>query len=76
MQFIMPFDYENNPFDINSTMGNIGEAIAEWTSDEYKYERIQGVLIDTEFVMDNYINGNKSHIDALVNIIESPFIIN
>lgn len=74
--FIMPFDNENNPFDIKSITGNIGEAIAEWTNIEFKYERIQGILIDTKFVMNNYLNGEKSHIEDLVNIIELPFKIN
>lgn len=57
--FIMPFNKENNNFKITSNVGNIGEAIGDWRWSESNpymknYERIQGILIDTRYLMYNY----------------------
>lgn len=64
--FIMPFNRKNNTFfeiDNNGThipcitdnIGNIGEAVGDWKTNLKNYERIQGIVIDTRFLMYNYI---------------------
>ena len=64
--FIMPFDRNDNLFktlddkgepvpDIPGVMGNIGEAVGDWKPNPKNYERVQGIVMDTRFLMYNYI---------------------
>lgn len=64
--FIMPFNSVNNFFieigadgelipSISGDMGNVGEAIGDWKPNPKKYERVQGIVMDTRFLMFNYI---------------------
>lgn len=53
--FIMPYNKENNLFMLNSNFGNIGEAVSDWKPNVKNYERIQGVVVDTRYLMYNYI---------------------
>lgn len=52
--FLMPYNKLNNPFRINQNFKNIGFANGEWRTNLKKYENIQGILIDTKFLMQNY----------------------
>ena len=58
--FVMPFNSANNRFEITSYMGNIGEAVGDWKyKDPMKnYERIQGIVIDTRYLMYHYLGNN------------------
>lgn len=64
--FIMPFNREDNTFfemgadgipipRVTNNIGNIGEAVGDWKPDPKNYERVQGIVIDTRFLMYNYI---------------------
>ena len=53
--FIMPYNKENNLFMLNSNFGNIGEAVSDWKPNVKNYERIQGIVVDTRYLMYNYI---------------------
>lgn len=64
--FIMPFNSAKNLFmeastdgelipSISGDIGNIGEAVGDWKPNPKKYERIQGIVMDTRFLMYNYI---------------------
>lgn len=64
--FIMPFNREDNTFFemgsdgnpipcVTDNIGNIGEAVGDWKPDPKNYERVQGIVIDTRFLMYNYI---------------------
>ena len=53
--FIMPYNKENNLFMLNSNFGNIGEAVSDWKTNLKNYERIQGIVVDTRYLMYNYI---------------------
>jgi hypothetical protein len=64
--FIMPFNSEKNVFmeidtngelipTITGDIGNVGEAVGDWKPNLKNYERIQGIVIDTRFLMYNYI---------------------
>ena len=77
--FIMPFNKENHNFSIlgsdgvlgiKEEIGNIGEALGDWKPSMKNYERIQGIVIDTRFLMYNYINMPKKQKLKLANAIE------
>ena len=40
---------------ITEIIGNIGEAVGDWKPDPKNYEGVQGIVIDTRFLMYNYI---------------------
>ena len=54
--FLMPYNMKDNPFRLNGEFATIGEAISKWKSNDNKYEHIQGILVDTRFLMHNYEN--------------------
>ncbi len=65
--FIMPFNKEDNMFielddagnvvsRVTDDMGNVGEAIGDWKDSMKNYERIQGIVMDTRFLMYNYLS--------------------
>lgn len=64
--FIMPFNREDHTFFeigpdgnpipcVTGYIGNIGEAVGDWKPNPKNYERVQGIVIDTRFLMYNYI---------------------
>ena len=64
--FIMPFNFSCHPFmsigadgqlfsHIINDIGNIGEAVGDWKPNLKYYERIQGIVIDTRFLLHNYM---------------------
>lgn len=64
--FIMPFNSAENGFwtldttgnivpGFTGDIGNVAEAIGDWKPDPKKYERVQGIVMDTRFLMYNYI---------------------
>ncbi|GAB0053480.1 hypothetical protein YGH029_07980 [Helicobacter pylori] len=52
--FLMPFNRFNNPLKLSHIFENIGFANGEWRDNLKQYENIQGILIDTKFLMQNY----------------------
>jgi hypothetical protein len=52
--FIMPYNMEENKFGLNSFVGNIGEAIGDWRYNKKYYEHIQGIVMDTRYLMYHY----------------------
>ena len=73
--FIMPFNKKDNVFLFNENMGNIGEAVADWRwkptePHMYNYERIQGIVVDTRFLMYNFIGMPESQKKCLITNIE------
>lgn len=58
--FIIPYNKKNNYFGLKEDIENIGEAIGNWRFDianphMHNYERVQGIVIDTRYLMYNYI---------------------
>ncbi|WRC44707.1 hypothetical protein E5L24_00890 [Helicobacter pylori] len=47
----MPFNRFNNPLKLGNIFENIGFANGEWRDNLKQYENIQGILIDTKFLM-------------------------
>lgn len=79
--FIMPFNKKDNLFydlgsngelipKITDNIGNIGEAIGDWKPDFKNYERIQGIVMDTRYLMYNYIAMPEQEKKALCDCIE------
>jgi len=71
--FIMPFDMEGNRFGLTAPIGRIGEAVGEWRLNTKNYEKIQGIVIDTRYLMYNYWRKSAADKEALANCIESGF---
>lgn len=73
--FIMPYNMKDNPFHLDSNVGNIGEAIGDWRYDPCNpkiknYERIQGIVMDTRYLMFNYIGMSEQQKEELAKCIE------
>lgn len=73
--FIMPFNQADNLFGITDTIGNIGEAVGDWRYDPNNpkmknYERIQGIVMDTRYLMYNYIGTPDQQKKELAKCIE------
>ncbi len=73
--FIMPFNQARNVFGITDSIGNIGEAVGDWRYDPdnprmKNYERIQGIVMDTRYLMYNYIGTPEQQRKELAECIE------
>jgi len=69
--FIMPFNKAHNCFGINENMGNIGEAVGDWRENKKYYERIQGIVVDTRYLMYHYSGKPLKEKIALAECIEA-----
>ncbi|MEG1957815.1 MAG: LlaJI family restriction endonuclease [Lachnospiraceae bacterium] len=69
--FIMPYNMAENPFKLTSVVGNIGEAVGDWRNNGKHYERIQGIVIDTRYLMYHYSGKPMKEKAALANCIET-----
>lgn len=68
--FIMPYNATKNYFGLTGPYGNIGEAVGDWKGDTYNYERIQGIVVDTRYLMYHYTGNPRNNIIALAESIE------
>ena len=73
--FIMPYNKDDNLFHLNRNVGNIGEAIGDWRYDAKNpkmknFERIQGIVMDTRYLMYNYIGTPEQQKKELAECIE------
>jgi hypothetical protein len=73
--FLMPYNKEDNWFHINETYGNVAEATGDWVTDPQSYERIQGIVIDTRYLLKNYDGSHETDKRELSAIIEFPFAV-
>ena len=76
--FIMPYSKNSNLFGLHDNVAHIGEATGDWkgegrTDEQRTYERIQGIVIDTKYLMNNYLGNTETMKIALVLCIESEF---
>lgn len=71
--FIMPYNMANNHFGLSEPFGNIGEAVGEWKTNKLNYERIQGIVVDTRYLMHHYRGNPQKSIEALSQSIEEAF---
>lgn len=69
--FIMPYNMEQNYFELTSVVGNIGEAVGDWRHNKKFYERIQGIVMDTRYLMYHYTGNPMKEKVALADCIEA-----
>lgn len=74
--FLMPYNAAKNFFGIHNAFGNIGMAVGDWKNNTHNYEKIQGILIDTRYLMYHYTGNPKNSIIALAQSIESALAAN
>lgn len=69
--FIMPYNMTDNFFDLTESVGNIGEAVGDWRRNKKYYERIQGIVMDTRYLMYHYMGNPMKEKIALAECIET-----
>ncbi|WP_285825470.1 LlaJI family restriction endonuclease [Schaedlerella arabinosiphila] len=69
--FIMPFNMATNFFNITEPVGTIGEAVGDWRGNTKYYERIQGIVMDTRYLMHHYVGKPEKERNALAECIEA-----
>ena len=69
--FIMPYNMAKNHFNLTSVVGNIGEAVGDWRHNKKYYERIQGIVMDTRYLMYHYSGKPIKEKVALAECIEA-----
>jgi hypothetical protein len=74
--FLMPYNSAKNLFELNEPFGNIGVAVGEWKQNIYNYEKIQGIVVDTRYLMYHYTGNPKNSIIALAQSIENAVAAN
>lgn len=68
--FLMPFDASKNPFDTTEEFYSIGEATGNWKTAGHNFERVQGIVIDINYVMHHYTGRHDREIAQLAALIE------
>lgn len=71
--FLMPYNATNNLFGSTETMINIGEATGDWKTEGHNYEKVQGILVDTRYLMYHYVGKTKQQMMMLAESIERAF---
>ncbi|WP_147564904.1 LlaJI family restriction endonuclease [Clostridium tyrobutyricum] len=69
--FIMPYNMAENFLGLTDTVGNIGEAVGDWRKNKKNYERIQGIVMDTRYLMYHYTGNPMKEKVALADCIEA-----
>ena len=72
--FLMPYDRLNNAFSSNEYFLSIGEATSDWKCNDHNFERVQGIVIDTRYLMRNYYGSQKSKIRRLANVVDQALL--
>lgn len=68
--FLMPYNKKDNPFGIDEYFAHIGEADSDWKYGYHNYERVQGIVVDIRFLMNNYFGSRNSKIIKMAKLIE------
>ena len=61
---------EKNSFGLTEPFGTIGEAVSDWKTNKKYYHRIQGIVVDTRYMLYHYIGSSKKNKMALAECIE------
>lgn len=67
--FVMPYDSGES----SVIMENIGEAVSDWKYNDEKYQRIQGILLDTKTILRMSAVQNEALMNEMAFCIESAF---
>lgn len=71
--FVMPYNSRENHIGVNEIFVNIGEATGDWKTSGKTYERVQGILVDTRYLMHHYVGSQDNRIMMLAQSISSAF---
>ena len=74
--FLMPYNMKDNLFDFDEPFVNIGVAVSKWKENDFKFESIQGILVDIRYLMHCYNKRTKSNIIKLAEVIEESYLEN
>lgn len=75
--FLMPFNMKSNKFGTSEWCANVAEATADWRIYPYKnYERIQGIIIDTSFLIHNLFGNHEKMKEELASVIDESRLVN
>lgn len=75
--FVMPYNRIKNDFGIDGLFGNVAEAVGDWANNPDNpevYERVQGIVFDTRYLLKNYDGNHDSDKEELIKEIERPFM--
>lgn len=73
--FLMPYNSCDNLFKINSLYGNVAEATGDWIDNPEIYEKVQGIVVDTRYVLKNYQGNHDSDKELLSQEIEKGLTV-
>lgn len=71
--FIMPYSKDTNKHKdvLNKNIEYVGIATAKWyENNESNNRKIVGILVDTKYLIQNWINKNQDNINEIIDIIE------
>lgn len=71
--FVIPYNMKKNKFDLSGLFENVSEATGDWIPNPETYERIQGIVFDTRYLLKNYDGNHDAEKEMLVRAIESGF---
>ena len=69
----MPFNRAKNYFYISDLFGNVAEATGDWIHNPETYERIQGIVVDTRYLLKNYQGNHDRDKEKISKEIEKYF---
>lgn len=74
--FLLPYNKYKNCFNFHKNFENFGYALGEWRDNNISFEYIQGILVDTRFLIENYTKKSESIFyelaDSIENSLENP----
>ena len=68
--FLMPFNKDGKLFSCKEPIRHIGEARGDWKKSNLSYERVQGILVDTKWMMTRVVRQNPADVNQLAQLIE------
>ena len=69
--FLMPYNAEQEIYSqITDNYFSVGEAVADWKQSTESYQRVQGILVDVKFLIENNCKPNQSEIIKLAEVIK------
>lgn len=72
--FIMPYDSAKDLFGAHDRYLNVAEATGKWKANTKNYEKIQGILMDVRYIMQNYAGEHDEDKLLLSTAIEQYFL--
>lgn len=71
--FLLPYNSKENIFGFNNLFENFGEGTGEWKGQNHTYSKVQGIFVDINYIIHNYIGDHSKKIKELAETIEDYF---